>query len=125
MTSARTWISLWPRTPAWLAMLIVALVPTSPQADSLSVRSLPPPAARQWQTGMLRADRLQHASLAWTLGLGVGLASREPVAAVTVPAVLGLVKEVADARGPGFDRLDLLADLLGAAAAGWVTARWR
>lgn len=110
---------------ARLALLIVALAPATARADSLSVLPLPPPAVRAWQTGLLRADRLQHASLAWTLGLGVGLASREPVVAAAAPAALGLAKEIADTRGPGFDRLDLLADLVGAAAAGWITTRWR
>ena len=89
--------------------------------------TLPAPQVRAWQTGLLRPDRLQHASLAWTLGLGAGLATREPAAAFAAPAVLGLAKEIADARerGKGFDRIDLLADLLGAAAAGWVTRGWR
>jgi hypothetical protein len=111
--------------PAALLAWSVTLAPATGHADSLSVRPFPPREVRTWQTGALRADRLQHASLAWTLGLGVGLASREPAAAIAAPAALGLAKEIADSRESGFDTLDLLADLIGAAAAGWVTARWR
>ncbi len=78
---------------------------------------------RSWQTGALRPDRLQHASLALTLGLGAGIATRETSAAIAVPLALGLAKEIADARGPGFDLADLAADLAGALAAGVVIAR--
>ncbi len=79
---------------------------------------------RAWQTGLLRSDRLEHASLALTLGLGVGTATRRPGAAIAVPAVLGLAKEILDARHSEFDVVDLAADLVGAAAAGGVTTLW-
>jgi len=92
-------------------------------ADSTAVDAMPDRRWRAWQTGLVRADRLQHASLSVTLGIGAGVASREPMIAVAAPLALGLAKELVDARGPGFDGLDLLADLAGAAAAGWFTAR--
>jgi len=79
---------------------------------------------RAWQTGLLRSDRLEHASLAFTIGLGVGVATRKPAVAVIVPAVLGLGKEIADSRHSGFDVVDLAADLVGAAAAGAITTLW-
>ena len=87
-------------------------------------RELPPPEVRAWQTGLLRPDRLEHASLAFTIGLGTGLATKKPAVAFAVPATLGLGKEIADRRGTGFDLVDLAADLLGAAAAGALTSIW-
>ena len=87
-------------------------------------RELPPPGVRAWQTGLLRPDRIEHASLAFTIGLATGLATRKPAAAFGVPAALGLGKEVADRSGTGFDLVDLAADLLGAAAAASLTSIW-
>jgi hypothetical protein len=101
-----------------------AFVPPAARAAVPEERELPPPDVRAWQTGLLRADRLEHASLAFTLGLATGVATRRPAAAALVPATLGLGKEIADARGTGFDVVDLAADLLGAAAAGAFTAIW-
>ena len=122
MIHVRTWCSS--PTRAWRhAVASFAIALALPVACAAAERELPPPPVRAWQTGLLRADRLQHASLAWTLGLGLGLASHEPVAAIAGPALLGLAKEFADR--PRFDRTDLIADALGAAAAGWVTSRWR
>lgn len=93
-------------------------------ARSEEAREIPPPGVRAWQTGLLRADRLEHASLAFTIGLGAGLATKKPAAAFAVPATLGLGKEIADRRGSGFDLVDLAADLVGAAAAGALTSIW-
>lgn len=90
-----------------------------------AMHPFPSPEVRAWQTGLLRPDRIEHASLAWTLGLGAGLATREPAAAFATPALLGLAKEIADRHGTGFDTVDLLADLLGAAAAGAIVSRWK
>ena len=73
--------------------------------------------ARGVNTGMLRADRLQHFTLALTLGLGSGLASRRPAVAFAVPLGLGLAKETRDRRVTRFDLMDLAADVAGAAAA--------
>ena len=76
--------------------------------------------------GLLRADRLQHLSLSFALGLGVGIASDSPVAGASVSGGIGLLKEVDDGRrGRTFDRLDLLADLLGAGLAALATAALR
>jgi len=98
--------------------------PAAAVRDSLAAPlRLPEGAARAAQTGWLRPDRLQHASLAWTLGVGAGATTRETSAAIAVPMVFGLAKELHDSRGPGFDAIDLIADLAGSLAAGWFIAR--
>jgi hypothetical protein len=74
------------------------------------------------QTGMLRADRLEHLSLSLTLGTGVGAVSRRPALAAGGTLALGLVKELRDRRvGGRFDLLDLLADAVGVAIAVTIT----
>jgi hypothetical protein len=95
------------------SLLAPAAAPAAPAApDSLP----PPPAVRAWQTG-IRPDRLQHAGLAFTLGLGAGLATRRPALAAAGTCGLGLLKEVRDIRHGGFDPVDLAADAAGAALA--------
>jgi hypothetical protein len=64
----------------------------------------------------LRADRLQHVGLSFTLGLGTGLAFEEPLAALPVLG-LGVAKEFLDARADGASRRDLVADVVGVALA--------
>lgn len=83
---------------------------------------LPAPEVRFWQMGLLRADRLHHASFALTSGTAVGLMVGEPVAAFGSAMGLGVIKEVWDIRGSGFDFLDLVADALGAGAATVITS---
>lgn len=82
---------------------------------------LPPPTARAWQTGLLRPDRLEHASLAFSLGLGVGILSRRPGGAAASALALGLAKEIRDRRHGGFDPVDLAADAIGAGLAALTT----
>lgn len=82
-------------------------------ADSTQVRA--------WQTGFTGNDKLQHASLSLTAGLMIGVATREPAAALGGSLALGLGKEVWDRRRTGFDPRDLAADLIGAAAAAVLT----
>jgi hypothetical protein len=76
---------------------------------------------RAWQTGLLRPDRLEHASLAFSIGLGVGLLTREPAVAGGGALALGLAKEIRDRPHGGFDPLDLAADFVGAALAALTT----
>lgn len=102
--------------------LWIGAAPAQAAAPDTAARVIPAE-TRAWQTGALRADRLEHASLAWTLGLGAGIASRDARVAAGTPAVLGLIKECLDRRRTGFDPIDLLADGLGAAAAAWWIAR--
>jgi hypothetical protein len=97
---------------------------TTGTSGTAEERELPTAEVRAWQTGLLRPDRLEHGALAFTLGLGTGLATKKPAAAFLVPAVLGLGKEIADRHGTGFDLVDLAADLLGAGAASAVTSIW-
>jgi hypothetical protein len=68
--------------------------------------------------GPITPDRLQHASLAFSSGLALGLLTEEPIAAAGGAIVLGLAKEMLDSR---FDRGDFAADLVGAALAALVT----
>lgn len=107
-----------------LALAAPAVARAAASADSVESLRLPEGRFHAWQTGLLRTDRMQHASLAFTLGLGAGLASREPAAAFAAPALLGFGKEIADRKDTGFDLTDLLADLIGAGAAAWIVDRW-
>ena len=72
---------------------------------------------RHWQVGLLRPDRMRHASLSLTIGLAVGLVTRKPSLAACSSLTLGLAKELYDVRGSGFDPIDLCADAFGAGAA--------
>jgi hypothetical protein len=65
-----------------------------------------------------RPDLLQHASLAFAIGVGVGALTDQPATAAGVSVSLGIAKEFSDTR---FDRTDLLADVVGAALAAAVT----
>jgi hypothetical protein len=65
-----------------------------------------------------RPDLLQHASLAFAIGVGTGVLSERPGVAAGVSISLGIAKELTDTR---FDRTDLAADLLGAALAAALT----
>jgi len=94
-----------------------ALAPTAATAEPAPSPPQPPPSVRAWQTGLLRPDRLEHASFALTLGLGVGVLSRQPACAATGTLTLGLAKEIRDRRHGGFDPVDLAADALGAGLA--------
>ncbi len=88
--------------------------------DSMAV-PFPAPVVRGWQVGLLRPDRLQHASLSLTLGLAAGLTSRRAAVAGYGTLALGLAKELYDVRRTGFDPVDLCADAVGAGAAAWTT----
>ena len=99
----------------------LALTPTIATAAPAASPPLPPPAVRAWQTGLLRPDRLEHASFAFTLGLGVGLLSRQHASAAASALTLGLAKEIRDRRHGGFDPVDLAADAIGAGLAAVAT----
>jgi hypothetical protein len=105
----------------WMAGAALALaVGGAPAPDSAA--SFPPPATRAVQTGLLRADRMEHLSLSLTLGAGLGAVTRRPSIVAAGTLALGLAKEMRDRRsGSGFDRIDLLADLLGTVLAVAVT----
>ena len=88
----------------------VALADSAP--DSLP--PLPPARVRAWQTGVLRPDRLQHATLSCALAAGIGLACRDARAGAAGAFALGVLKEYWDARRDTFDPADLAADAIGA-----------
>lgn len=69
---------------------------------------------RAWQVGLLRGDRLQHASLSFALGAAWTLAFRDAAAGAGTALALGALKELWDARRGGADGVDLVADALGA-----------
>ena len=107
-----------PWHPTLLGAAVCALAlgagPATRAAHSEEPQALPEARWRVFQTGALRADRLQHASLAFSLGLGTGIVSERPEAAFAAGAVLGLAKEFIDVRSSHFDWVDLAADLVGA-----------
>jgi hypothetical protein len=112
------------RPRAFRAAVCLALALSTGVAPARAADEAPPLPDSRWrafQTGVLRADRLQHASLAFTLGLGAGIAGREPAGAFAAAAGLGLVKELVDRRADRFDWGDLAADFAGAGLAALAT----
>jgi hypothetical protein len=97
------------------AVATIHAEPVSPEPGFPTAR------VRVWQMGLLRGDRLQHATFAFTAGLMSGLSSREPIAAAATALSLGLAKEIWDGRNGHFDGLDLLAGATGAAGAAFTT----
>lgn len=87
----------------------------APAAAADSTTAYPPPRVRAWQVGLVRADRLQHASLSFTLAAGATLVSRRPGASFAGALALGLAKELWDRRAGRFDATDFAADAAGAA----------
>jgi hypothetical protein len=79
--------------------------------------SFPPPRVRAWQVGLVRGDRLEHASLAFALASAVIIVTRNKTAGATTAFALGLGKELWDGRQGHFDPVDLGADLVGVALA--------
>jgi hypothetical protein len=76
-----------------------------------------------WQSGLLRPDRIHHASLALASGLAIGLLTREPIAGAGGSLTLGVVKEIWDSGGrSGFDLVDLAADAIGAGVSALLTS---
>ena len=96
---------------AALAMLCAAAPALAMSADDV----------REWQTGVFAPDKLEHASLAFTSGFGIGVLSRRPAAALGGALALGIVKELWDARRTRFDPGDLAADAVGASLAAVAT----
>ncbi|MBI5168910.1 MAG: hypothetical protein HZA61_05455 [Candidatus Eisenbacteria bacterium] len=84
-----------------------------PRPDSTI--AFPSAADRRWQTGLVRRDRLQHASLSFVLAGAARTAGRPRGEAFALSLSAGVLKEVRDARHDRFDLVDLAADALGAA----------
>ena len=107
-----------------LALCFAAGARADTAADTLRAapEDLPPGWTHAWQTGALAPDKLQHFSLAFSLGTAFGVMTGTPAAAAGA-AVLALGKEVADRRHGRFDTGDFLAGLLGAGCAALLVAR--
>lgn len=89
-------------------------VPADSAAIAAAAPAFPAPRVRAWQVGLLRTDRLQHASLSFTIAAGATLTSERPVASCAGALLLGFLKEMRDVRHGGFDPVDLAADAVGA-----------
>lgn len=92
----------------------------SAPADSLEAAA---PANAAWRRGLLRADRLEHASLSFTLAAAAGIGGRARGEAFAFTIAIGTGKELHDGRHGSFDVLDLAADAVGAALGAWAAAR--
>jgi hypothetical protein len=84
-------------------------------SDTVDALAFPDPEERRWQIGLLRPDRLQHASLALTISLATGLMTREPLVGLAAGLGAGVAKETWDLHRTGFDWVDLAADAVGCA----------
>ena len=93
--------------------------PAASEASAFTASRAAPLTTRLCLGGMLRADRLSHASFGLAIGVGVGLSTREPVAGVGSVVALAIAKELLDDR---FDRSDLAAGAAGAALAWMIVA---
>jgi len=110
-------------------LVVIALLAAASRVRAEESRLEPPkfpePKVRAWQTGLLRADRIQHASLSMTIGFGFGMVSRSPSAAFGSALALGFAKEMWDRKHTRFDTTDLWADTIGASLAAVATAALR
>lgn len=105
-------------------MLVLAPSVARAERDSTTVAPttalvpFPSPEVRRWQVGLLRPDRLEHASASFVATAILVLATRDARTAAGIGLAAGVAKEWYDHKGPsGFDRVDLAADALGVAAA--------
>jgi hypothetical protein len=113
------WASL--ALAAGLALCTAGAARAQDTADSAHAAPIDLHATQGWQHGPLAPDKLQHFSLAFSLGLAFGVMSGEPTAAGGA-AVLAAGKEFADARRTRFDGVDLAAGLIGAGCAALLVA---
>jgi len=114
----------------WVLLVACLVLPALARAETTAADSsavptaiaspaLPTGAAHGWQSGALRPDRLQHASLAFAIGAGVGAASRRAEVGAGTALLLGVAKEFLDDHVDGGD---LIADTAGASLAALVVA---
>jgi len=96
------------------------VAPPAPAREPEDV-SFPAPGVRVWQVGLLRPDRMQHASISMTLALGVGVVTRDAKAGFVTSVAFGLAKELLDMRSTHFDAIDLTADVIGAGVGAFAT----
>ncbi len=108
-----------PATGAEQAASDTLSTPAGGAPGPLATPGVAPLTAHRHLDGMLRADRLSHASLGLAIGVGVGLSTREPAAGVGSVVALAVAKELLDDR---FDRDDLAAGAAGAGIAWLIVA---
>jgi len=111
-----------------LATDSLAAMPDSsraPATDSLAARagrasapdsivvSFPPPRVRAWQVGLVRGDRMEHASLSFALTSALIIVTRNRAASAATALAFGVGKELWDQRTSRFDPVDLTADAVG------------
>jgi hypothetical protein len=105
-------------------MFVIAAPPAARAADADSTRIAAHVATLETtRGGLLRADRLQHASLSFTLAAAAGLCGRARGEAVAFSFTLGFAKELHDGRRGRFDPIDLAADAIGATLGALAAAR--
>ena len=80
--------------------------------DSIVV-SFPPPRVRAWQVGLVRGDRMEHASLSFALTSALIIITRNRPASAATALAFGVGKELWDQRTSRFDPVDLTADAVG------------
>ena len=78
-----------------------------------SLTAFPPPRVRAWQVGLVRSDRLEHASLSFALASAFIIVTRNRAAGAATAFAFGLGKELWDGREGRFDPVDLTADAVG------------
>ena len=78
-----------------------------------SVVAFPAPRVRAWQVGLVRGDRLEHASLSFALTAALIIATRNRGASAATALAFGFGKELWDRRTSRFDPVDLTADAVG------------
>jgi len=104
--------------PTALANDTARVVVAAAAADSLT-RTVAP-ATSPAHSGLLRADRLQHATLSLAIASGARSAGARRPAAFAITLAVGAAKETRDVGRGGFDAVDLVADALGAALGAWL-----
>jgi hypothetical protein len=82
-------------------------------AGADSTVAFPPPRVRGWQVGLLRGDRMEHASLSFALTSALLIATRNRAASAATAFAFGIGKELWDGRTGSFDPVDLTADAVG------------
>jgi len=82
-----------------------------------SIVSFPAPRVRAWQVGLVRGDRMEHASLSFALTSALIIVTRNRAASAATAFAFGIGKELWDRRTGAFDPVDLTADAVGVALA--------
>ena len=90
---------------------------TTAAVRSDSMVSFPAPRVRAWQVGLVRGDRMEHASLSFALTSALIIVTRNRAASAATAFAFGIGKELWDQRTGSFDPVDLSADAVGVALA--------